>query len=157
MNIKKDSFFKGDFVTCYLGMNKRINNSKFKLFSQSIKLLQSFEINGHETLHLCFEINFLKRKFLIVLDRERVYEILEQEGQKVYILLTESWLYVINHFEENDHYITQGTFNLHYKYNEEAEFVESFNYELILPNDNKTKVLFNSLRLSHEEELITAE
>uniref|UniRef100_UPI00404B786D hypothetical protein n=1 Tax=Flavobacterium sp. TaxID=239 RepID=UPI00404B786D len=157
MNSKNDKFFKGDFVTSYLGMNKRINHSKYKLFSQSIELLQSFEINGQETVAICFEINFLKRKFLIVLDRERVYEVLEEKGQKVYMLLTESWMYVINHFEDKEHYITQGTFNLHYLYNEEAEFVESFNYELILPNDNETKMLFNSLRLSHEEELITAE
>jgi hypothetical protein len=152
MNIKKDSFFKGDFVTNYLGMNKSINNSKFKLFSQSIELLQSLEINGPETLHLCFEISFLKRKFLLVLDREKVYEILENEGQKIYVLLTESWMYVINHFEDKEHYITQGTFNLHYIYNEQAEFVESFNYELILPNESETKVLFNFLRLAHEAE-----
>lgn len=145
----------GDFVTSYLGMNERISNSKFKLFSQPITVLQSLEINGGESMHICFEIVFLKRKFLIVLDLERVYEIVEEVGQRVYILLTQSWLYVITHFEEGDHYITQGTFNLHYNYTQEAEFVENFNYELIMSNQNDTKELFAALRLSHEEELIT--
>lgn len=153
MNVKTNLFFKGDFVTSYLGMNKRINNSKFKLFSQPITLHQYKKINGGEAPRLCFEINFLNRKFLLVLDREKVYEILEQAGQRVFILLTESWMYVINHFQDKEHYITQGTFNLHYKYNDDAEFVESFNYELILPNEVDVKMLFKTLRLSHEEEL----
>lgn len=154
MNVKTDLFFKGDFVTSYLGRNKRILNSKFKLFSQPITLHQTLKINGGEIPRLCFEVNFLNRKFLLVLDCEKIYEILELEGEKIYVLLTESWMYVINHFVDGENYITQGTFNLHYVYNKQAEFIEEFTYELILPNDVNIKMLFQSLRSSNEDNLI---
>ena len=145
MKINPPGFNNGNFVTTYIGDNIKIRNSPFRLTSQRIYFNKSLKINGNITEKCCFEMTILNRKFFIVLDEERIYEIIEEEGEKIFILLTNSSIYVKNHFIGNKKFIVQGALYLRYSYSEYAEFDEEFEYQLELINHKDMIVLFENI------------
>ena len=68
---------QGELITHYNGYNRKINQSEQHLTSQRIKFITSQALNGGEEANYCFEFKLLNRKFLMVLDQEKLYEILE--------------------------------------------------------------------------------
>ena len=134
MKVNPPGFNKGSFITSYLGENFKIKNSVFRLNTQKIWFNKSLLINGNSTEKCCFTFTILNRKFLMVLDEERIYEVLEDEGEKVFILLTNSRMYIKNHFIGDLDYIVQGVLFLRFSYSQYAEFDEEFDYQLNLIN-----------------------
>ena len=155
MRINPPGFDIGNFVTTYIGYNIKIRNSPFRLTSQKIKFNRSLRINGNINEKCCFEMTILNRKFLIVLDDKRpdenrlddelIYEIIEEVGEKIFILLTNSRTYVNNHFISNKKFIVQGTIFLRYLYTDNAEFDEVFEYQLELINHEYMIKLFENI------------
>lgn len=144
MRVNPPGFQNGNFLTSYLGENFKIKNSPFYLMHQKIKFHEQLTLNGGIIEKCCFEITLLNRKFLMVLinnhkdeddfENERLYEIVEAEGEKVFILLTNSRMYVKKHFVGNRRFNIQGNIYLRYSYSEDAEFEEEFEFQLDLIN-----------------------
>lgn len=144
MRVNPPGFQNGNFLTSYRGENFKIKNSPFYLMHQKIKFHEQLDINGGISEKCCFEMTLLNRKFLMVLinnhqdeddfECERLYEILETEGEKVFILLTNSRMYIKTHFVGNKRFNIQGNIYLRYAYSEDAEFDEEFEFQLDLIN-----------------------
>jgi len=157
MKVNPPGFNIGNFVTTYIGENIKILNSPFKLTSQRINFNKSLRINENITEKCCFEMTILNRKFLMVLDEngrdenrmedELLYEIIEDEGEKIFILLTNSRMYVKKHFIGDNKYVVQGTLYLRYSYSEYAEFDEEFDYQLNLINHKDMIKLFENINV----------
>lgn len=157
MKVNPPGFNNGNFVTTYTGDNIKIVNSPFRLTSQRIYFNKSLKINGNITEKCCFEMTILNRTFLMVLDDNRVdddrledellYEIFEDECEKIFILLTNSRMYVKNHFIGGNKYIVHGTLYLRYSYSEYAEFDEEFDYQLNLINHKDMIELFENINV----------
>lgn len=142
---------QGELITHYNGYNRKINQSEQHLTSQRIKFITSQELNGGDEANYCFEFKLLNRKFLMALDQEKLYEILEDGDDKVYVLLTESWFYILRSFEEGKKHITQITLTLHYEYTPQAEFHENFDVQLNMLNESEVKYWFSQIRPREEE------
>ena len=87
----------------------------------------------------------------MALDQEKLYEILEDGEDKVYVLLTESWFYILKSFEEGKKYVTQISFTLHYEYTAQAEYHENFDVQLNMMNEPEVKNWFSQIRPREEE------
>lgn len=145
--------YHGELITHYDGYNRKINQSEQHLTSQRIKFITSQALNGGEEANYCFEFKLLNRKFLMVLDQEKLYEILEDGEDKVYVLLTESWFYILKSFEEGKKHVTQISLTLHYEYTPQAEFHENFDVQLNMRNELEVKNWFSKIRPREEEEM----
>lgn len=133
---EKPNIIVGDLITNYNGMNKRIQKSEQKQTFQKVNLLESLELNGGEIVHYCFQFELLNRKFLMVLDKEKLYEILQDGDDILYVELTESWFYILNSFEENHKIVFQISLNLNYVFSHQAEYIESFELQLNMEKEN---------------------
>lgn len=153
IKIMKPGIDRGELITHYNGYNRKINQSEQHLTSQRIKFITSQELNGGDEANYCFEFKLLNRKFLMVLDQEKLYEILEDGEDKVYVLLTESWFYILRRFEEGKKYVTQIMLTLHYEYTPQAEFHENFDVQLNMMNEPEVKYWFSKIRPREEEEM----
>lgn len=145
MRVNKPLWPLGEFLTFYKGKNKAISSSANRITSQKIILKESVSLNGGIIEYCCLEIKLLNRNFLLVLNGERIYEILEQDDERIFIQLTESWMCLTDNKQENSKYIVHGLINLNYKYAPLAEFAELFIYQINLDNDKKVRELFNGI------------
>lgn len=148
--IHKPANQHGEFNTSYEGKNRKIINSTNKLTHQRIVFSEKQIINGGIETICCFEIQLLNRKFLIVLDYEKLYEIIEDNDTKIYILLTESWFYILRSFVDGKKYITHGSLNLHYEYNNQAEYIENFDFQLNMRNEAPVLEWFSKITFGGE-------
>jgi len=146
IKVRKPGINIGELISHYNGYNRKINQSEQHLTSQRIKFITSQEINGGNEANYCFEFKLLNRKFLMALDQEKLYEILEDGEDKVYVLLTESWFYIVKSFEENNKYVTQIILTLHYEYTPQAEYHENFDVQLNMMNETEVKNWFSQIR-----------
>ncbi len=137
---------QGELITHYNGYNRKINQSEQHLTSQRIKFITSQALNGGEEANYCFEFKLLNRKFLMVLDQGKLFEILEDGDDKVYVLLKESFFYILKSFEEGKKYVTQISLTLHYEYTPQAEFHENFDVQLNMLNEPEVKYWFSKIR-----------
>ncbi len=153
IKVRKPGINIGELISHYNGYNRKINQSEQHLTSQRIKFITSQEINGGNEANYCFEFKLLNRKFLMALDQEKLYEILEDGEDKVYVLLTESWFYIVKSFEENNKYVTQIILTLHYEYTPQAEYHENFDVQLNMMNEPEVKNWFSQIRPREEEEM----
>lgn len=151
VRISHPLIYHGELITHYNGYNRKINQSEQHLTSQRIKFIISQALNGGEEANYCFEFALLNRKFLMVLDQEKLYEILEDGEDKVYVLLTESWFDILRSFEEGKKYVTQITLTLHYEYTPQAEFHENFDVQLNMMNEPEVKNWFSKIRPREED------
>ncbi|WP_026978216.1 hypothetical protein [Flavobacterium tegetincola] len=135
----------GDFISNYDGCNLKIGNSLNKLTFQRITFDQERYLNINNSVKMCFEIELLGRKFLMVLDGEHLYEIVKEDGDEIYILLTNSNMFFSNHFEDGKKYVFHGIINLHYLYSENCEYLETFNYQLNLKNHQDLKDMLKGI------------
>lgn len=142
---------RGELISTYEGANKKIRHSENKLTHQRINFLRSERINGNEEVKYCFEFSLLNRKFLMVLDQERLYEIIADGEDKIHILLTESWFYLLRSFEDGKKHITHISLSLHYEYTPEAEYIEHFELQLNMRNHEEVLGWFSQIRPREEE------
>lgn len=150
IKIMKPGINRGELISHYNGYNRKINQSEQHLTSQRIKFITSQELNGGEEANYCFEFALLNRKFLMALDQEKLYEILEDGEDKVYVLLTESWFYIVKSFVEGNKYVTHITLSLHYEYTKQAEYIEHFELQLNMKNDEDVLNWFGQIREREE-------
>ena len=75
VRISHPLIYHGELITHYNGYNRKINQSEQHLTSQRIKFITSQELNGGDEANYCFEFKLLNRKFLMVLDKEQLFEI----------------------------------------------------------------------------------
>jgi len=151
MRIINPIFNWGELITNYEGRNIKIRKSVQNKTYQHVKMLKSLELNGGEKAIYCFTFNLLKRKFLMALDLEKLYEIIEEGDNVVYIKLTESWFYILNSFEENNKIVFQISLNLHYEYSHQAEYIEPFELQVNWKNDPSMKEWIEEIRQREEE------
>ncbi len=153
IKIRKPGINLGELISTYEGMNKKIHHSENKLTHQRIVFIESQSINGDQETNYCFEFKLLNRKFLMVLDKEQLFEILSDGDEKVHILLTESWFYILRSFVEEKKYITHITLSLHYEYTPQAEYIEHFELQLNMQNDEDVLKWFSKIRPRDVEEM----
>lgn len=153
IKIMKPGIDRGELITHYNGYNRKINQSEQHLTSQRIKFITSQALNGGEEANYCFEFKLLNRKFLMALDQEKLYEILEDGEDKVYVLQTESWFYILKSFEEGKKHVTQISLTLHYEYTPQAEYHENFDVQLNMMNETEVKNWFSQIKPREEEEM----
>ena len=151
MRIINPIFNWGELITNYEGRKIKIRKSVQNKTYQHVKMLKSLELNGGEKAIYCFTFNLLKRKFLMALDLEKLYEIIEEGDNVVYIKLTESWFYILNSFEENNKIVFQISLNLHYEYSHQAEYIEPFELQLNWKNEPQMKEWIAEIRQREEE------
>lgn len=107
---------QGKLLTSYEGYNRKIRNSPDELTYQNVRFHEKLTINGGEKLNLCFEFNLLNRTFLMALDLEKLYEVIGEGKEKIYIRLTESWFHVLSSFVKENRIVYKITFTLHCEY-----------------------------------------
>lgn len=146
IKINKPGIKIGDLIAHYNGYNRKINQSEQHLTSQRITFIISQGLNGGVEANYCFEFKLLNRKFLMALDQEKLYEILEDGENELFILLTQSYFYIVKSFEENNKYVTQIMLTLHYEYTPQAEYHENFDIQLNMKNEPEVKEWFSKIR-----------
>lgn len=145
-----------ELTTSYTGYNRKILNSPDELTHQNVKFHEKLTINGGEQVNLCFEFKLLNRTFLIALDLEKLYEVITDGDEKIYIRLTESWFYVMSRFEKDNRIVYKITLTLHYEYTPEAEYYEHFKLQFSIPDNKRVDTLLSKMRTGidpDEEEL----
>ena len=151
IKVNKPGIKNGDLITHYNGYNRKINQSEQHLTSQRITFIISQGLNGGDEANYCFEFKLLNRKFLMALDQEKLYEILEDGESEIFILLTQSYFYIVKSFEENNKYVTQIMLTLHYEYTPEAEYHENFDVQLNMRNEPEVKEWFSKIRPAEDD------
>jgi len=146
IKINKPGIKIGDLIAHYNGYNRKINQSEQHLTSQRITFIISQGLNGGNEANYCFEFKLLNRKFLMTLDQEKLYEILEDGENEIFILLTQSYFYIVKSFEENNKYVTKIMLTLHYEYTPYAEYHENFDVQLNMRNEPEVKEWFSKIR-----------
>lgn len=79
---------QGKLLTSYEGYNGKIRNSSDELTHQNVRFYEKLTLNGGEQVNLCFEFKLLNRTFLMALDLEKLYEVIGEGNEKIYIRLT---------------------------------------------------------------------
>ncbi|MDD3004557.1 hypothetical protein [Flavobacterium sp.] len=121
----------GKLIIFYQGDNVRINESKKRFTLQSIKtFIKSKELNGGVTVQDCVEFELLNRKLLISFKNNQLYEIITDDKDKIYILLTSSTFVVTASFIEDNEYVSNISLYLFQEYNPIAIFIENFEMQL---------------------------
>ena len=151
IKVNKPGIKNGDLITHYNGYNRKINQSEQHLTSQRITFIISQGLNGGDEANYCFEFKLLNRKFLMALDQEKLYEILEDGESEIFILLAQSYFYIVKSFEENNKYVTQIMLTLHYEYTPEAEYHENFDVQLNMRNEPEVKEWFSKIRPAEDD------
>ena len=151
IKVNKPGIKNGDLITHYNGYNRKINQSEQHLTSQRSTFIMSQGLNGGDEANYCFEFKLLNRKFLMALDQEKLYEILEDGENEIFILLAQSYFYIVKSFEENNKYVTQIMLTLHYEYTPEAEYHENFDVQLNMRNEPEVKEWFSKIRPAEDD------
>jgi hypothetical protein len=82
----------------------------------------------------------------LVLDYGKIYEIVDYEEDRVYILLTDSWFSLLDQFESERLFVVTITFSIYFEYSEHALFIEQFNGQLNLQNQQPIREMFARIR-----------
>lgn|SRR5690606_1052171 len=136
---------KGELLVFYKGNNKAIYDSLNKITYQQIKLLKIVSINHQVEERCCLEFTLLNKKYLLVLDGEKLYEIIQEGEQTNYTEVPETYIFVSSHKELGNKYVVHGQIIIHFHYNEQAEFEETFIFQINLINQPTVIELFEAL------------
>ena len=145
---------RGKLLTSYEGYNRKIRNSPDELTHQEVSFRDKLTINGDEKVNLCFEFNLLNRTFLMALDLEKLYEVITEGEEKIYIRLTESWFHVMSSFIKDNRIVYKISLTLHYQYTPEAEYHEHFKLQYSMVKHEKVEKMMAKMRtgIDHDEE-----
>lgn len=143
----------GELMTSYTGFNRKILNSHNELTHQIVRFKENLLINGDENINLCFEFKLLNRTFLMVLDQEKLYEVIGSGKEKFYLQLSESWFYIVNRFEKDKRIVYKITLTLRYEYTPEAEYHENFKLQYSMKNHEDVIKMFEKMRTRDDDEV----
>lgn len=135
----------GELLIFYKGDNRVIYDSINKITCQKIKLLKRAFINNTIEERCCLEFILLNKKYLLVLDGEKLYEIIQEGEQKTYAEVPETYIFVRSHKEAENKYVVHGQILTNFRYNEQAEFQETFIFQINLFNQLVVRDLFEAL------------
>ena len=141
----------GTLTTAYVGTNRKIFHSPDELTHQNVRFKDKFLTNGGELNRLCFEFKLLNRTFMMALDFERLYEVIGDGKDKIYIRLTESRFYIIGRFEKDRRIVFKIKLMLLYEYTPEAAYIEEFKLQYSMFNDEDVIKMFENMRCSDDE------
>lgn len=128
--------FNGELMLVYKGSNQIIHRSPDRMSHQRLRLIRSLSINGGQELEWCVPFKILDMDFIFVLFGRKVYQILENEGAKIYIELTHAYFYYFQDYEiTEDKIILHGLLTFDKQYSEKCILAERFKYQLTLRND----------------------
>lgn len=151
MRVNNPLKYNAEMILVYKGSNQVINNTADRMTHQHIELAQNIKLNNHETLEWCLRFKILDVTLLFVLFGQKVYQEIEEFGEKMYIHLTNSFFY----FNETPHekkIVIHGLFIYNRKYSEKCILDERFKYQILLLKDKSiTEVLETSKRMMDEE------
>ncbi|MFA7445690.1 MAG: hypothetical protein WCY89_07050 [Flavobacteriaceae bacterium] len=160
MKILDPLIYNGELILVYKGSNQAIHRTPDRMSHQRLKLIPNLTINGGQDLEWCVPFKILDMKFMFVLFGRKVYQILENEGEKVYIELKHAYFYYFRDFEvKGRQIILHGLLTFDREYSEKCILNERFRYQLTLRNDkhgNNLKMLEEAERLfqqAMEEEM----
>jgi hypothetical protein len=144
---------QGKLLTSYEGYNRKIRNSPDELTHQDVRFHKELTINGGEQVNLCFEFDLLNRTFLMALDLEKLYEVITEGEEKIYIRLTESWFHVMSSFIKDNRIVYKISLTLHYQYTPEAEYHEYFKLQYSMVKHEKVEKMMAKMRtgIDHDE------
>jgi hypothetical protein len=137
---------RGKLLTSYEGYNRKIRNSPDELTHQDVKFHKELTINGGEKVNLCFEFKLLNRTFFMALDLEKLYEVIREGDEKIYIRLTESWFYVMSSFIKDNRIVYKIRLTLHYQYTPEAEYYEHFKLQYSMTKHDRVEKMMAKMR-----------
>ncbi|MCZ8332422.1 MAG: hypothetical protein O9282_14020 [Flavobacterium sp.] len=82
----------------------------------------------------------------MALDLEKLYEVITDGDEKIYIRLTESWFYVMSRFEKDNRIVYKITLTLHYEYTPEAEYHEHFKLQYSMAKHEQVEKMLSKMR-----------
>lgn len=140
-----------EMILVYKGSNQIIHNTVDRMSHQRTGLIPNLKINDFETLEWCIPFKVLDVTLMLVLYGQKIYQVLEENGEKKYIHLTESFFY-FNETPDDKKIVIHGLLIYNRKYSEKCILDERFKYQISLFKDQTiSKILETSKRLMEEE------
>lgn len=151
MRVNNPLMYYAEMILVYKGSNQVIHNTSDRMSFQHIVLNPSIEINEGEKLEWCMQFKILDTELILVMYGQKVYEVIEQEGEKRYIHLPHSYFY-FNETPEKKKIVIHGLFIYHKQYTDKCIIEERFKYQITLLKDKSiSDILDTSKRLIVEE------
>ena len=151
MRVNNPLMHHAEMILVYKGSNEVIHNTENRMTYQCIILHRNIKINNHETLEWCLRFKILDVTLLLVLFGQKVYQEIEEDGEKMYIHLTNSFFY-FNETPDEKKIVIHGLFIYNREYSEKCILDERFKYQILLLKDKSiSKVLETSKRMMEEE------
>lgn len=151
MKINHPLMYQAEMILVYKGSNNIIHNTADRMSYQRIHLIANLKINDFETLEWCIPFKVLDVTLILVLYGQKIYQVLEENGEKKYIHLTESFFYFNETLDDNK-IVIHGILVYNRKYTEKCILDERFKYQISLFKDQSiSKILETSKRLMEEE------
>lgn len=133
MEVNKPSQNLGELITVYTGKNKKIKNGFERMKFQHIHLEDEVAVSDNHTERCAFEMECLGVKYLIALGGKEVYEVVEETNEKQYLPSLSSMMYMTKCELTNGKMLIKGKMGIDKVYNENAEFFETFKFQLVFP------------------------
>lgn len=151
MRVLNPLMFRPKMILVYKGSNHVIHNSSDSMSHQHAILIESIKIDGGESLKWCLQFKILDVTLLLVFYGQKVYQLLEQEGEKRYIHLPESYYY-FNETPDEKKIVINGLLIYNRQYSEKCIIEERFKYQITFSKDQKIyRILETSKRMMEEE------
>ena len=150
MKVNNPLMFHAEMMLVYKGSNQVIHNTADRMTHQRINLIRNIKINNDETLEWCLHFKILDVTLLFVLFGQKVYQEIEENGEKMYVHLTNSYFY-FHEIPDEKKIVIHGYFIYNKEYTEKCIIDERFKYQVLLLKDKFiTDVLETSKRMKDE-------
>jgi len=151
MKVNNPLMFRPEMILVYKGSNHVIHNSSDRMSHQYAIISKSLKINAEETLQWAIRFKILDVTLLFVLFGQKVYQEIEEDGEKMYLHLTNSFFY-FNETPDEKNIVIHGLLIYNREYSEQCILDERFKYQILLLKDKSiTEVLETSKRMMDEE------
>ena len=136
---------KGKCLMFYKGKNLLMHKTAKGFTSQDIVLKKNVRLqNGYEE-RCCIVITFLDKQFLLAIDGYKFYEIIsDDEGNKIYIELTQSWFHA-DFFEDERIFIIKGTIEYYNQITPDYLLRERFLFQANFSNQKPLREIFEGV------------
>ena len=149
--INNPLMFHAEMILVYKGSNEVIHNSADRMSYQRIHLIRNIKANNQDNLEWCMPFKILDVSLMLVMFGQKVYQVLEEKGEKKYIHLTNSFFY-FNETPDEKKIVIHGLFIYNRQYSEKCILDERFKYQIsFLKDQSINKILETSKRLMEEE------
>lgn len=151
MRVINPLVYRPEMILVYKGSNHIIHNSVDRMSHQHAVLIENLKINGGETLECSIRFKILDVTLLLVMYGQKVYQEIEQEGEKIYIHLTNSYFYFFETTDEKK-IVINGLLIYNRQYSEKCIIDERFKYQISFIKDQTIyRILETSNRMMEED------